>query len=47
LAFTLYFFPQVGITAEGLQEMFAKDYPPDGDWETSYDFKEILKTVNS
>ncbi|XP_075280175.1 vitellogenin-1-like [Opisthocomus hoazin] len=37
---------EVGITAEGLQEMFAKDYPPDGDWETSYDFKEILKTLS-
>lgn len=41
------FFPQVGITVEGLQEMFAKGYPPDRDWETDYDFKEILKTVNS
>lgn len=27
--------------------MFAKGYSPDRDWETDYDFKKILKTVNS
>ncbi|NXJ61254.1 VIT1 protein, partial [Rostratula benghalensis] len=37
---------EVGITVEGLQEMFAKGYSPDGDWETDYDFKEILKTLS-
>uniref|UniRef100_A0A8B9PXA8 Phosvitin n=1 Tax=Apteryx owenii TaxID=8824 RepID=A0A8B9PXA8_APTOW len=37
---------EVGITAEGLQEMFAKGYSPDQDWETDYDFKEILKTLS-
>ncbi|PKU44577.1 vitellogenin-1-like [Limosa lapponica baueri] len=37
---------EVGITVEGLQEMFAKGYSPDGDWETNYDFKEILKTLS-
>lgn len=47
LASALYFFPQVGIAVEGLQEIFAKGYSPDRDWETDYDFKKILKTVNS
>ncbi|NXX84558.1 VIT1 protein, partial [Urocolius indicus] len=37
---------EVGITAEGVQEMFAKGYSPNGDWETRYDFKEILKTLS-
>ncbi|NXQ22875.1 VIT1 protein, partial [Peucedramus taeniatus] len=37
---------EVGITAEGLQEMFAKGYAPDRDWETDYDFKKILKTLS-
>ncbi|XP_014794486.1 PREDICTED: vitellogenin-1-like [Calidris pugnax] len=37
---------EVGITVEGLQEMFAKGYSPDRDWETNYDFKEILKTLS-
>ncbi|NXD06927.1 VIT1 protein, partial [Nothocercus nigrocapillus] len=37
---------EVGIRAEGLQEMFAKAYSPDQDWETDYDFKEILKTLS-
>uniref|UniRef100_A0A8C0F8J8 Phosvitin n=1 Tax=Bubo bubo TaxID=30461 RepID=A0A8C0F8J8_BUBBB len=37
---------EVGITVEGLQEMFAKRYSPDRDWETDYDFKEILKTLS-
>ncbi|XP_074954089.1 vitellogenin-1-like isoform X3 [Phalacrocorax aristotelis] len=36
---------EVGITVEGLQEMFAKVYSPDGNSETDYDFKEILKTA--
>uniref|UniRef100_A0A672ULF8 Uncharacterized protein n=1 Tax=Strigops habroptila TaxID=2489341 RepID=A0A672ULF8_STRHB len=37
---------EVGITVEGLQEIFAKGYSPDRDWETDYDFKEILKTLS-
>ncbi|KAF1660386.1 Vitellogenin-1, partial [Aptenodytes patagonicus] len=37
---------EVGITVEGLQEMFAKGYSPDRNWETDYDFKEILKTLS-
>ncbi|NXE20305.1 VIT1 protein, partial [Ardeotis kori] len=37
---------EVGITVEGLQEVFAKGYSPDGDWETEYNFKEILKTLS-
>ncbi|XP_041339193.1 vitellogenin-1-like [Pyrgilauda ruficollis] len=37
---------EVGITAEGLQELFAKGYTPDRDWETDYDFKKILKTLS-
>nr|XP_002188035.2 vitellogenin-1 [Taeniopygia guttata] len=37
---------EVGITAEGLQEIFAKGYAPDRDWETDYDFKKILKTLS-
>ncbi|NXP62766.1 VIT1 protein, partial [Chloropsis cyanopogon] len=37
---------EVGITVEGLQEMFAKGYTPDRDWETDYDFKKILKTLS-
>uniref|UniRef100_A0A663E0W9 Uncharacterized protein n=1 Tax=Aquila chrysaetos chrysaetos TaxID=223781 RepID=A0A663E0W9_AQUCH len=37
---------EVGITVEGLQEMFAKGYSPDRDWETDYNFKEILKTLS-
>ncbi|NWH60462.1 VIT1 protein, partial [Geococcyx californianus] len=36
----------VGITVEGLQEMFAKGYSPDTDWETVYDFREILKKLS-
>ncbi|NXN46674.1 VIT1 protein, partial [Rhinoptilus africanus] len=37
---------EVGITVEGLQEMFAKVYSPDRDWETDYNFKEVLKTLS-
>ncbi|KAM9280497.1 LOW QUALITY PROTEIN: vitellogenin-1-like [Cariama cristata] len=37
---------EVGIAVEGLQEMFAKGYSPDRDWETDYDFKKILKTLS-
>ncbi|NXE34192.1 VIT1 protein, partial [Ptilorrhoa leucosticta] len=37
---------EVGITVEGLQEMFVKGYSPDRDWETDYDFKKILKTLS-
>uniref|UniRef100_A0A8C5X7S7 Phosvitin n=1 Tax=Malurus cyaneus samueli TaxID=2593467 RepID=A0A8C5X7S7_9PASS len=37
---------EVGITVEGLQEMFAKGYSPDRDWETDYNFKQILKTLS-
>ncbi|NXP89752.1 VIT1 protein, partial [Passerina amoena] len=37
---------EVGIAAEGLQELFAKGYAPDRDWETDYDFKKILKTLS-
>ncbi|XP_071292536.1 vitellogenin-1-like [Agelaius tricolor] len=37
---------EVGITAEGLQEVFAKGYAPDRDWEADYDFKKILKTLS-
>ena len=37
----------MGIAAEGLQEMFVRGYSPDKDWETNYDFREILKKVNS
>ncbi|KFQ24157.1 PREDICTED: vitellogenin-1-like [Merops nubicus] len=37
---------EVGITVEGLQEVFAKGYFPDRDWETDYDFKEVLKTLS-
>ncbi|KAF1604184.1 Vitellogenin-1, partial [Eudyptes chrysolophus] len=37
---------EVGITVEGLQEMFAKGYSPDRNWEADYDFKEILKTLS-
>ncbi|NXB14165.1 VIT1 protein, partial [Rhagologus leucostigma] len=37
---------EVGRTVEGLQEMFAKGYSPDRDWETDYDFKKILKTLS-
>ncbi|NXD38812.1 VIT1 protein, partial [Copsychus sechellarum] len=37
---------EVGVTAEGLQEIFAKGYSPDRDWETDYDFKKILKTLS-
>ncbi|NWW61754.1 VIT1 protein, partial [Ifrita kowaldi] len=37
---------EVGIAVEGLQEMFAKVYSPDRDWETDYDFKKILKTLS-
>ncbi|KAM4654917.1 vitellogenin-1-like [Amazona ochrocephala] len=37
---------EVGITVEGLQEIFAKVYSPDRDWETDYDFKEILKKLS-
>ncbi|NWU85594.1 VIT1 protein, partial [Onychorhynchus coronatus] len=37
---------EVGITVEGLQEMFAKGYSPDRDWENEYDFKKILKTLS-
>ncbi|XP_062353542.1 vitellogenin-1-like [Cinclus cinclus] len=35
---------EVGITVEGLQEMFAKGYSPDREWEI--DFKKILKTLS-
>ncbi|NWZ33983.1 VIT1 protein, partial [Brachypodius atriceps] len=34
---------EVGITVEGLQELFAKG---DRDWESDYDFKKILKTLS-
>ncbi|NXX36880.1 VIT1 protein, partial [Nicator chloris] len=37
---------EVGITVEGLQEMFAKSSSPDRDWETDYDFKKILKKLS-
>ncbi|XP_009980708.1 PREDICTED: vitellogenin-1-like [Tauraco erythrolophus] len=37
---------EVGITVEGLQEMFAKGSSPDRDWEIDYDFKKILKTLS-
>ncbi|XP_010153807.1 PREDICTED: LOW QUALITY PROTEIN: vitellogenin-1-like [Eurypyga helias] len=37
---------EVGITVEGLQEIFAKGYSPESDWESDYDFKEILKTLS-
>ncbi|NXU44983.1 VIT1 protein, partial [Drymodes brunneopygia] len=37
---------EVGITVEGLQEVFAKGHSPDRDWETDYDFKKILKTLS-
>ncbi|NWY96279.1 VIT1 protein, partial [Loxia curvirostra] len=37
---------EVGIAAEGLQELFAKAYTPDRDWETDYNFKKILKTLS-
>ncbi|NXG06317.1 VIT1 protein, partial [Sakesphorus luctuosus] len=37
---------EVGITVEGLQEMFAKGYSPERDWENDYDFKKILKTLS-
>ncbi|NWX57964.1 VIT1 protein, partial [Promerops cafer] len=37
---------EVGITVEGLQEMFAKGYSPDRDLETDYNFKKILKTLS-
>ncbi|KFQ15099.1 Vitellogenin-1 [Leptosomus discolor] len=37
---------EVGVTVEGLQEMFAKGYSPDRDWEADYDFKDILKTLS-
>ncbi|NWW24186.1 VIT1 protein, partial [Falcunculus frontatus] len=37
---------EVGITVEGLQEIFAKGYSPDRDWEMDYDFKKILKTLS-
>ncbi|NXS36607.1 VIT1 protein, partial [Pomatostomus ruficeps] len=37
---------EVGITVEGLQEMFAKGYSPDRHWEADYDFKKILKTLS-
>ncbi|KAF2984413.1 hypothetical protein EK904_003357, partial [Melospiza melodia maxima] len=37
---------EVGIAAEGLQELFAKGYTPDRDWEADYDFKKILKTLS-
>ncbi|NWS98081.1 VIT1 protein, partial [Mionectes macconnelli] len=37
---------EVGITVEGLQEMFAKGYSPDRDWENDYDFRKILKTLS-
>ncbi|XP_027756952.1 vitellogenin-1-like [Empidonax traillii] len=37
---------EVGITVEGLQEMFAKGYSPDRDWEKDYDFRKILKTLS-
>ncbi|XP_054020932.1 vitellogenin-1 [Dryobates pubescens] len=38
---------EVGVTVEGLQEIFAKKgYSSNGDWETDYDFKEILKRLS-
>ncbi|NWS15736.1 VIT1 protein, partial [Pachyramphus minor] len=37
---------EVGITVEGLQEVFAKGSSPDRDWEDDYDFKKILKTLS-
>uniref|UniRef100_A0A8C4V6Y0 Phosvitin n=1 Tax=Falco tinnunculus TaxID=100819 RepID=A0A8C4V6Y0_FALTI len=37
---------EVGIMVEGLQEMFAKGYSPDGEWETDYNFKDILKMLS-
>ncbi|NXD79410.1 VIT1 protein, partial [Halcyon senegalensis] len=37
---------EVGVTVEGLQEMFAKGYSPDRDWEADYDFKEILNKLS-
>ncbi|NWW92266.1 VIT1 protein, partial [Rhynochetos jubatus] len=37
---------EVGITVEGLQEIFAKGYSPESDWESDYDFKEILKKLS-
>ncbi|NXQ33939.1 VIT1 protein, partial [Alaudala cheleensis] len=37
---------EVGIAVEGLQEIFAKGYSPDRDWEKTYDFKKILKTLS-
>ncbi|KFV05702.1 Vitellogenin-1 [Pterocles gutturalis] len=37
---------EVGITVQGLQELFAKGYSPNGDWEADYDFKEILKKLS-
>ncbi|POI35129.1 hypothetical protein CIB84_001119, partial [Bambusicola thoracicus] len=37
---------EVGIAAEGLQEMFVRGYSPDKDWETNYDFREILKKLS-
>ncbi|XP_064576069.1 vitellogenin-1-like isoform X2 [Zonotrichia leucophrys gambelii] len=37
---------EVGIAAEGLQELFAKGYAPDRDWEADYNFKKILKTLS-
>ncbi|KAM6327412.1 vitellogenin-1-like [Podargus strigoides] len=37
---------EVGITVEGLQEIFAKGYSPDRDWQTDYDFKEVLKKLS-
>ncbi|NXF79640.1 VIT1 protein, partial [Sclerurus mexicanus] len=37
---------EVGITVEGLQEMFATGYSPNRDWEKDHDFKKILKTLS-
>ncbi|XP_062467267.1 vitellogenin-1-like [Pezoporus occidentalis] len=37
---------EVGITVEGLREIFATGYSPDRDWETDYDFKEVLKKLS-
>ncbi|NWI52084.1 VIT1 protein, partial [Calyptomena viridis] len=37
---------EVGITVEGLQEMFAKGYSPDRNWENDYDFKKIMKMLS-
>ncbi|OXB80055.1 UNVERIFIED_CONTAM: hypothetical protein H355_012978 [Colinus virginianus] len=37
---------EVGIAVEGLQEMFVRGYSPDKDYETNYNFREILKKLS-